>query len=106
MAHGLALFGLALALWGSWLLVWDDFAPWAARIRQRHESDPPLKGGPFAQAVFRAARRFGSSHPPDQQSYVAESLPRRALAFVLLVLGFTFQAAGVAVDLLRGWGRS
>ncbi len=106
MAHGLALFGLVLALIGSGLFAWGEITTGAAQIRWWYEQHPQkeLRGGPFKRRVFRAARRWGSSGPFAMQAYVSESFPEKVAGFVLLVLGFAFQAAGVLVDFVRSHG--
>jgi hypothetical protein len=86
--------GLVLAFVGSALLIWDEMRTAAAGIKSYTGK---LRGNFLKQVAFSVARWFGSSDPRDQQSYLAESFPKRFWGFLFLLLGFLAQALGAII---------
>ncbi len=97
MVEWFALFGLILEIVGVGLLIRDELTPLAARIRQ---SKAKATRGVWVQITFWLARRFGSTDPQDQESYVEESLCMRLRGFLFLLAGFIAQAIGIIIHLL------
>ena len=97
MAPWLGLLGLILDIVGVGLLIRDELTPLAARVRQ---DSPQAAGGWWRAIAFWLARHFGSANPQDQESYVGESLASRLCGFILILLGFLAQAAGLVIYLV------
>jgi len=96
-ANWLTLLGLILEIIGVFILIRDDANPLAARIKQ---SGIKLNGNFFDRIAFHVALVIGSSKVSDQESYILESFVRRFWGFLLILLGFVFQAGVVLYHLL------
>jgi hypothetical protein len=98
MVSWFVLGGLIMEIVGVGLLLRDELTPLAARIRQ---SNAKGKGGVWVQINFWLGRRFGSTDPQDQESYVGESFQMRLLGFFFMLAGFILQAVGIIINLLQ-----
>ena len=86
------VFGLILDIIGAAIIIRAELTSHAAILRQSPSS---VDGESFKRFTFWLAKKFGSRNPLDTQNYVVESFFAKFWGFVLLLLGFIFQAIGV-----------
>lgn len=104
MVNGLILSGLILSMVGAYIAIMGTLWTYAARIKQRWSDieDSWKKQRPHWVERFpcHIAKKIGSDDPLDTEDYTIETFKRNFWAFVLLFLGFLFQAVGVFIYLV------
>ena len=91
----LSLTGLTLDIIGVGILIRDELTSLAATIKQ---NDSSLSGHWWQKASYYFARKFGSKDPLDREAFIGKSFPVRFWGFVLIIVGFLFQALAIILQ--------
>ena len=100
---GFAVVGLALDMWGAWLLVNNEIKRWSTQIEEyMQKSDDRYTGYKKWHWAIRWSRHLYKYKDGDTtEEVIVEALPPKIMGMMLLVIGFVFQGIGVVLMMIE-----